>query len=131
MSIQLKDFIRETLIQITHGVREAQEQLAETGAIISPRSIEPSPDDPKVFGFLCPKEQAGISFRPIVHLVKFDVAVLATEKSESGGKVGVSVLSLSADFGGGSHGNKTSESRIQFNIPVVLPTTDRQYGQSG
>ena len=125
MDIQLKDFVRETLVQIISGVREAQGHADASGAVISPGSIEPSPKDEKVYGYLYPPEQTGAAYRPIVHLVKFDVAVVASEKNDSGGKVGVSVLSIQADFKGGSGASKTSESRIQFGVPIVLPSAEK------
>lgn len=124
MDIQLKDFVRETIVQIVAGVKEAQEHPDTKGAIISPKSIEPTTEKHhKILGFLYPHNAAS-TYRPMVHLMNFDVAVSASNKTDSGGKVGVSVLSISADFGGGSEGSHTSQSRIQFGVPIVLPTSE-------
>ena len=128
MNIQLKDFIRETLVQIVSGIREAQKHADTSGSLISPASIEPSPTDDKVYGYLYPPEQMRSAYRPIVHLTKFDVAVVASEQNDSGGKVGVSVLSITADFKGGSGASKTSESRITFGVPIVLPSAENRNG---
>lgn len=37
--MELKDFIRETLVQITNGVIEAQEIIKETGCYINPEGF--------------------------------------------------------------------------------------------
>lgn len=36
--MDLKDFVRDTLVQITEGVKEAQEYVKGKGAVITPRT---------------------------------------------------------------------------------------------
>ena len=38
--MELKDFVRDTLLDIVQGVKEAQEVCGVKGAIISPRSVQ-------------------------------------------------------------------------------------------
>lgn len=36
--MELKDFVKETLLQITQGIKEAQEATEEYGSVINPSS---------------------------------------------------------------------------------------------
>ena len=36
--MELQEFIKETLVQITNGVIEAQKEIKETGGLINPKS---------------------------------------------------------------------------------------------
>jgi hypothetical protein len=39
ITMYLKDFIKETLVQIAQGIVEADAALAETGAAVNPRKL--------------------------------------------------------------------------------------------
>jgi len=110
--MELKDFIRETLVGIANGIEEAR---IETGDIwaINPASI----DGEKV---------AERSY------VEFDIAVTAGEtlgsrkEGKAGVKAEISVLgaSVGGDLGGGLEGSKQSHSenvsRVSFKVPVHM-----------
>ena len=104
--MELRTFIKATLLDILHGVEDAQKE-APFGCI-APSDITKSLD--------------AVS-RKVSHLqpVDFEVSVRADESKESGAKIGV-VGSL---LGGGVHGEKTqgneTASILRFSVPIHLP----------
>jgi hypothetical protein len=100
-SMELQDFIAETLKQIISGVRRAQESAIELGAKINPRG------------------GAMVEMRN----VHFDVAVSTSEGTDTKGGIVVLVGPV------GSVGSEdqsdvasSARSRIKFSVPLKLPT---------
>lgn len=114
--MELKDFIKETLIQIAQGINEAQEELAETDCIINPRDI-------KEDGF------ANVRIKDKRHTVQcVDFKIALTSTTEAADKTGIGVMLGSFGIGGNkttSDGN-TSNTNISFSIPVVFPSIDNE-----
>ena len=113
--MELKEFIKTALSDITNAVSELQAEL-QNGAIVSPSVPNPianvtviDPQDDKIN-------------RPISK-IDFDVAITvgSTDNIEAGGKVGIQIFS--AKFGGNNENHTENVSRITFSIPVVLPNT--------
>ena len=111
--MDLKEFIKETLISISEGVIESQNYLNSKGigSEINPRIQSEWEKIGYVFSD---------SGKPI-QLVEFDVDVIANEKKAGEGHVGVTVSSIG--FGGKRNRETTSgsNSRIRFSIPITLP----------
>lgn len=110
--IQLKDFIRESLVQIVEGVKEAQTEVAskKLGGRISPRRGTMNlPTDAEV---------AGMS---VIQHVSFDIAVTVVEGDEK--KVGGSFFIAPLGIGAAKTDTTKSEnfSRLNFKVPMVLP----------
>ena len=76
--MELKDFVRDTLLDIVQGVKEAQEVCGVKGAIISPRSVQTVAPKANIEG----KEH-------YVQMVEFQVVLgeEQNEKSDVSGKV--------------------------------------------
>lgn len=114
--MELKDFIKETLIQITQGISEAQVELEETDCVINPRDI-------KEDGF------ANVIIKNKRHTVQcIDFKIALTSTTESADKTGIGVMLGSFGIGGNkslSDGN-TSNTNISFSIPVVFPSVDNE-----
>lgn len=111
--MELKEFITETLVQICAGIEAAQKQLKDSGseAIINTNMTVDSA------GHLV----TGGRRRP-VEFVEFDVAILASEGTETKGGVGLTVASLlKLDAGGKSTETAGRESRIKFKVPMSYP----------
>lgn len=69
--MNLQDFISQTLVQISNGIKDADEQLAVTGAVVNPRYVSgASSDKTNVYGYISEKRE----YLRAVHLVDFDVA---------------------------------------------------------
>ena len=99
--MELKDFVKNTILDIVNGVKEAQDSDT-SGAIIVP---------PFHGNF-------GIN-----EVLRFDIAIEELNKDSGGGKIGVSVGGLVRVDGGGENATgKTESSRIQFEIQVRFPS---------
>ncbi|RHO73391.1 hypothetical protein DW083_05970 [Parabacteroides sp. AF48-14] len=114
--MELKDFIKETLVQIAQGIEEAQVELAETDCIINPRDIKEDG-----FANVIIKNK-----RHTVQCVDFNIALTST--SESADKAGIGVMLGSFGIGGNrtSSDGSTSNTSISFSVPVVFPSIDNE-----
>src|SRR5262245_51389910 len=107
--MKLQEFVKESLLAIVQGVVEAQREL--------PELIGPEVDKPE--------DAANPMFETttghLAQMVKFDVAV-TTEDSTSGDAGGqIKILALSVGAKGLISNAERTVSRIQFEVPVILP----------
>lgn len=106
--MEIKEFIKETLVEIQQGVQEAINECkdSKTNGVINP-----------VWG-----DASNIN-KSHIEDVKFDIAVTVTDKSSRDKKGGIKVMGI--DLGGGQSKDeeKGNVSRIQFSIPIVPPIT--------
>jgi predicted ATP-dependent Lon-type protease len=112
-SMELKDFVTETLVQIAEGIDEAQKRLQDKNseAIINTNMTETA------LGHLVTGGR-----NKAVEMVEFDVAILANEGTSTKAGVGLTVASLlKLDAGGQSKQSKGTESRIKFKVPMSYP----------
>ena len=119
--MELKYFIKETLVQIAEGIEEADKALNAFGtsrAIINPKDVTPTRgNDPTHYGDMnMDSKQHGA-----VQSIDFDVSVHANEGAEASGKGGISVGSIGFGVKGSTTEYKSSESRIKFKIPMFFP----------
>ena len=113
--MQLDEYVRETLVQLAKGVNDAINEVEALGGRVNPAEIEY-------------KNEGGMKFtktgkkRPAQQKVNFDIALQVKETSgvDTQAKAKLAVVS----FGGGVKNLDESHSahRIQFEIPVDLPT---------
>src|SRR5579871_5081956 len=87
--VELQDFIRESLRQITQGIESARTELASYGVKVAPPmpAMNIRHSDHQIIGN-SPKQGGGYSN---VYAVEFDVAVVYTQESGSNAKIGVAV----------------------------------------
>jgi len=110
--VELKDFVKESLVQIIGGVSEAQKEIAMLGCgEISPAIGSKWADAGQVFS------PNGMP----IHNVSFDVAVGAKEKTGTKGTIGVMVSVLKLGAQGESQESSSNDSRIKFTVPITLP----------
>ena len=110
--MELKDFVAETIVQISDGIEEAQKQLKEKG---SETNVNP----------YMTKDNSGKwvtgGRRENVEVIEFDVAILANEGTETKAGIGITVASvLNLDAGGASNQTTGTESRIKFKVPAAF-----------
>jgi hypothetical protein len=111
MFMTLKEFVRDSLIEIADGVAEARAKNPK----ISP-GVFTIPGDKSNAGVTITTDKHGPAF-----LIDFDVAVTVSEKTDGGGKAAISVANILAIDGGRSSGLEQSKvSRIQFKVPMVF-----------
>jgi hypothetical protein len=112
--MDLKEFVKETLVQITAGVREAQEAVQLLGGVANPATLTRSDGAGSYF--------ATIDDMHHVFLVDFDVAVSVTENAgtSAGAKLNVATL-LTLSAGGQSGNVSAATNRLSFKVPLALP----------
>ena len=120
--MELKEFIKEVISDVTNAIKECQEELSN-GAIISPTNSRAEEKIKSTSGDL------KISY------IDFEVAVTAVTSTGSNGEtqkgVEVSGSVFGINVGGKLGGKSTNEenkqvnenaSKIRFSIPLVYPT---------
>lgn len=110
--MELQEFVSRTLISVVEGVIAAQAKYDHTGdeRIINP-PVRAGSDAREVHvrGGLAPQS------------VEFDVAVTASESTETKGGIGIHVGAFGLGSQGKSDAANTSVSRIRFTVPIMLP----------
>ena len=112
--IKLEDFVSETIKQVISGVRIAQEYAKENNAKVNPRGLTFRTDQGEVRFWHAASGQ-------VAQDLDFDVAVTTVEGTATKGGIGVFVGPVGLGSQGQSHGINTSESRIKFKVPILLP----------
>ncbi len=111
--MELQEFVRAALIQISTAVQDAQESVRNAGGFVNPSMYARANIDSH-FGAM----ESGQH----VFLVDFDVAVTASEAIQAGGSAKLSVASVFSAQGGSKSGaSSESTSRIKFKVPIALP----------
>jgi hypothetical protein len=120
--MDLRNFIKESLVQIALGIEDADDALEDSSAFVNPINVHSSNgkhgDD--IYGFIS-KENSSFSVSRVIQNIRFDVAVTAEKGTESKGGVGLMVGALAFGSQGKSDASNASQSRIQFSIPMLLP----------
>lgn len=120
--MELKDFVKQSLVAIAAAISEANDDLDRLDAIANPRQAMPDrAPDCRIYGYI---EPDGI--KRVVHSVEFDIAVFAAEGKETKGGIGIVVASVALGSQGKSDASKSSESRIKFSVPIQFPTERTQ-----
>ena len=112
--MDLKDFVRDTLVQINAGVAEAQTQVSESvrgNSEVNPRFSKWK--DGETLGF--------VDNETPIFAVSFDVAVAVTEGSQASAGGGIKVVGINIGADGQVSGENASTSRVRFRVPITLP----------
>src|SRR5690349_16658267 len=111
--MELKEFVRETLVQVIAAVSEAQPKGRELGADICPS-----------FSNIGSKlvSESMYAGTEVASMFDFDVAISATDSKTGGAKLTVVALALGGSLGGDLTSETATVSRIRFKIPVFLPS---------
>ena len=112
--MELKEFVKTAIQDITNAVSELQSEL-KNGSIVSPSM-------PSAIANSTVMDPDNGSINRKISNIDFDVALTVGDSGtiESGGKVGIQIFS--AKIGGENKSHTENVSRITFTIPVVLPT---------
>lgn len=118
--MELKDYIAETLVQITNGIIEAQRQLSDVDVIVNPA---------KTYGgkgniWIGKDPDNGPVLRRVQE-VEMKIGVISSEEvtGDGGAKVHLGVLNLGA--GVEEKGVERNENYVKFSIPVSFPVSDK------
>lgn len=110
--MDLKEFTRQTLVQIVEGAAEANEALGKHNAFI--------PDTNMYNKNECYYAVDNDNIQRKVISVDFDVAITATESEGVNGGAGLKVAMLNIGGGAESKTENQTISRIKYTLPLVL-----------
>ena len=112
--MELKDFIKETLVQITNGVVEAQNIINGTGCYINPEGYYKG-------------EQVHTGYNKeyrSIQKVKMSIAINVIENNQTKAGLGVVSAILTAGASTTNSDSNSVTNRIEFEIPISLPVMD-------
>jgi hypothetical protein len=110
--MELKEFVTEVFVQLTEGIEDAQNKLADKSVIINPTGSRGKDD--KMYNL-------GDMHVPL-HIIDFEVALTTSNKQNSAGGIGVFLGSLSAGAKSDKAAENTAITKIKFQLGVVFPT---------
>ncbi|WP_155273465.1 hypothetical protein [Xanthomonas arboricola] len=113
--MELKDFVKLTLVQITQGVKDAQGEVTAIGGNVNP------------YTHFVAQGMGTHLTRGATQQVKFDVAITASESNASKEGIGVVVASIALGKRNEVSDQSTSVSRVSFEVPLALPDGDNLY----
>jgi len=118
--VDLKEFVKESIVQIAEGIEEANTALSESSAMVNPVNVIAHSEEAQAYGRTRKRNDNNPNSR-IVEKVQFDVAVVAEtgEQGKAGAKLSIASIGIGAE--GKTEKTNKSESRIKFSIPVVYP----------
>ena len=108
--MELKDFIKGVIFDITNAVKECQQEL-NNGAIIAPTGNWNNKNH------IQPKELSALT----VSDIDFEVSVSVGSSNEIAGKITVLSAIAAGSIGSGNATKDENVSKVRFPIPVVLP----------
>ena len=119
--MQLKEFIKSTLTQISEGILEAQKEMENSEMIINPSGLASNQKGDK---FLNTKGQR------YVQDIEINVGVTAIENEGDKAAIGIVTGLLSGGAQSSSENTNQTVSTIKLTIPVALPSTPTPEGHS-
>lgn len=112
--MDLKEFVREALVQIATGVKDSQSDVRALGGTVNPATQNPSKNGNSYF--------SSIDDLHHVFLVDFDVAVTVAENTGTNAQAKLNVATiLSLGAGGQSANSSAATNRLTFKVPLALP----------
>jgi len=106
--MELKEFIKETLVQITEAVVESGEICSKKGANVNPLLSDN-------------KEMAMTQLNDSVSMVKFHVGLCESKDSLDKRRIGVFLANIGMGYSGNEGQKANSITSIDFSIPIKLP----------
>ncbi|HBX44444.1 MAG TPA: hypothetical protein DEG28_00925 [Porphyromonadaceae bacterium] len=114
--MELKEFIKETLLQIITGVRDAQTESAEYDAIVNPANIEKG--DVMV-------THIDNNVRTVQNIC-FEVALASSSSEATKAGIGVMLAYIGGGINKNTDGQNSITTGIKFTIPIALPAIDNK-----
>ena len=124
--MELKEFIKASLVDINKAISESNVELTGTGAIINPKGVQINSDNSQAYGRQSYKDDLH-KFKA-VQKIEFDVAVYAQNDEKAGGGAKISIASIGIGADAEVKNMAKSESRLKFSIPVIYPEGDWEFG---
>lgn len=112
IDMELKEFIKTAITDITEAVSELQEEL-KNGTIVNPSLTQGEHGK----SLMVDNEVR------MMERLNFDIAVTATEATELNGNAKAGISVFGAKVGAENKERTENVSRLTFSLPLVLPTT--------
>jgi len=123
--MDLKEFVKESIVQIAQGIEDANEELMNSSAMVNPINITANSGSAQAYARTKRPSEQNLGAR-IVEKVQFDVAVVAETGEEGTVGAKLSIASIGIGAKAKTENTNKSESRIKFSIPVVYPGFNNQ-----
>ncbi len=107
--MEIQEFIRSVLVQVVHGVEQAQSDLKDSKATINPLGIQAQ--------IALEKNIATPSFTN----VEFEVAIEVKTTGERAGGIGIQVAVFNMGIDAKNTEGESHVSRLRFAVPIHLP----------
>lgn len=117
--MELKEFIKTTITQISQGIIEAQEELDGNDMIVNPSGLATNSNGDKYL------RTDGWRY---VQNIEINVGVTAIEKEGEKAGIGIVTGILSGGAQASSDNSNQTVSTIRFDIPVALPSSPTPKG---
>ena len=111
--MDLKEFVKESLVQIIEGVKAAQDATTGTTARINPSGM--------AFGDIKGLKQYELSTYISAENIEFDIAVTVSEGESAKGGIAVLAGLIGGKAQAGFENVSSYASRIKFQVPVLFP----------
>lgn len=115
--MDIKEYIKEVVTQISEATLEINGREPDFPLTVNPSATTLRDINGRRYIFQNLGRYGSDPGTQIVD-IEFDIAVTATEKSEAGGKIGISV----AGFGGAKGQENTVVNHVKFSLPVAFPS---------
>lgn len=115
--MELQEFIKQTLLQITSGVKEAQEELKDSGCLINPKS----------FGNANAIATGVKNKTRNIQKLKINAALTITENEGSKSGIGIAKI-VKAGIDAEESSSNQQVTSIEFEIPIALPVMSNDEG---
>lgn len=125
--MDLKEFVKESIVQISRGIEEANSELKDSEAMVNPIYVQTHSTQAQGYGRTAKrKDNSKHPDSKLLQVLDFDVAVTveAGKQGSAGAKLSIAAFNIGTE--GKIDSANRSESRIRFTIPVVLPGFDNQ-----
>lgn len=114
--MELKQYVKETLLQIIDGVKEAQTDALDKGAIINPVNIK---------GGSATDLYISVNNKNVcVNNIDFEVEVSTTDETNTSTGVGIYVAGLGLGTKNNDKGRNLATNKLAFSILATLPTIE-------
>lgn len=126
--MDLKEFVKESIVQISHGIEEANSEISGMGAMVNPMYVQMNSDKAQSYGRTTSRNNDYPNpDGKIIQKLEFDVALTAEsgQQGSAGAKLSIASIGIGAD--GKKESSNRSESRLRFSIPVVFPVFKNEY----
>ncbi|MET6758953.1 hypothetical protein [Pseudoalteromonas sp. NCIMB_1079] len=122
--MELKDFIKEAIKDISEAIVECNDDLNEIGTIVNPRRvlIEKNAKDNLIGYMTTPRDDPDPNYLRPVHMISFDMSVSTTTKKDGKEGIGVNVVGIKLGKDKTDTNSDNTASRLSFSVPIALPT---------